>query len=206
MCGLEWCTFARKGRRGTKSKKARQPEEMVVRTTEPPAPHQESKTYVLVLIMLDCDGKAFDNFIAKLPEGGASYNHRYEQPGLNLRGYKTALEIDYARSLRESQDFTGANILGVAYFGAVLLKQPPFQLPSGLKPPKQAQPGSNVGFGDLWHLRAVDASPSHLAGKGVNVYVMDSGINEAHAVSPYSQVDFQFPVWRCVCMSMCVCT
>lgn len=69
----------------------------------------------------------------------------------------------------------------MAYFGGVLLNPPPLELPSGLRPRRQTQTGRNVGLGDLWHLEAVDASPSHSAGRGVNVYVMDSGINENHA-------------------------
>ncbi|KUI56052.1 Subtilisin-like protease 6 [Cytospora mali] len=173
MCGLKICMFGKRGKKGKKRE----------RTIAIAAPQQEpeSGTHVLVLIMLDCDGKAFNDFIAQLPKEGASHNQRYEQPGLNIRGYKTALEVQYARSLQKSQTGKDAGILGLAYFGQVLLDPPPFNLPFGLKSPRQTQPGQNVGLGDLWHLAAVDASPSHLAGRGVNVYVMDTGINKNHA-------------------------
>ncbi|KAK7743874.1 hypothetical protein SLS53_003895 [Cytospora paraplurivora] len=131
--------------------------------------------------MLDCEGNIFNNFVAQLPNKGASHNQRYEQPGLNLRGYKTALDVQYARGLRESQVGKDAGVLGIAYLGRVLLNPPSPQVSSGPKPLRQAQQGQNVGLGDLWHLEAVDASPSHSAGRGVNVYVMDTGINENHA-------------------------
>ena len=170
---FKMCLCGRRGRRDSGDQ-----------TVAPPAPEQEPQTatYVLVLIMADCDERAFDNLIAQLPKEGAAYNQRYEQPGVNLRGYKTALEVQYARDLRNSQAGVDARVLGVAYYGGVLLNPSSFEIPPGLKPPG-SQSGHNVGFGDLWHLKAVDASPSHSAGQEVNVYVMDSGINENHAVS-----------------------
>lgn len=176
MCGLAMCMF---GKRVKKVKRWEKHEQKVEYSefVEKPA------THVLVLIMLDCDGKTFDNFIAQLPTEGASYNQRYEQPGINLRGFKTALEIQYARDLRNSQLGIDARVLGVAYFGGVLLNPPALEKPSGFRR-RQTQLGQNVGLGNLWHLEAVDASPSHGAGRGVNVYVMDTGINEKHAVSP----------------------
>lgn len=181
MCGLFMCIFGKKAKKAKRREKHEQ-------TVAPPAPQEKPTSHVLVLIMLECDGKAFNNFIAQLPKEGASYNQRYEQPGLDLRGFKTALEVQYARDLRKSQVGKDAGVLGVAYFGGVLLNPPPFELPSGLRPRRQTRSGRNVGLSDLWHLEAVDASPSHSAGRGVNMYVMDSGINENHAVSFRSEI------------------
>ncbi|ROW10360.1 hypothetical protein VMCG_02002 [Cytospora schulzeri] len=157
MCGLKLCIFGKKAKKATREK----PEQTAV----PTAPQEKPKTHVLVFIMLECDGRAFNNFIAQLPKEGASHNQRYEQPSLNLRGFKTALKAQYARDLRKSQIGKDAGVLGVAYFGEVLL-DPTFESPSGLKPRRQTQSGQNVGLGDLWHLDAVDASPSHSVGRG----------------------------------------
>lgn len=169
------CIFGKKIKEGTKREKHEQ-------TVEVPAPQEKPASHVLVLIMLDCDGRAFNNFIAQLPKEGASHNQRYEQPCVNLRGFKTALKVQYARDLRRSQIGKDAGVLGVAFFGRVLLNPPPPEQSSGLRR-RQTQSGQNVGLGNLWHLDAVDASPSHGAGRDVNVYVMDTGINEKHAVS-----------------------
>lgn len=176
ICGLKMCLFGTKGRKGRRQQTLAAPGPEMQQAPEP-EPH------VLVLIMLDCEDNAFNNFIAQLPNKGASHNQRYEQPGLHLRGYKTALDVQYARGLRESQVGKDAGLLGIAYLGRVLPDPPSFQVSSGHKPARQAQQGQNVGLGSLWHLEAVDASPSHSAGRGVNVYVMDTGINEFHAVS-----------------------